>query len=161
MHSDDRDCTRVGVTRKAMNPAAHDAYLRGRFFWNKRTRPGFEKAVGYFKQAIADDPGYAVAYSGLADSYALLGDWEFGGLTSQEAFPKVEAAAEQALKSDDNLGEAHASLGLCLKCFDWNWASAERELTRAIELSPSYATAHQWHGWNLMIGGRADQWMTN
>jgi TolB-like protein/DNA-binding winged helix-turn-helix (wHTH) protein/Flp pilus assembly protein TadD len=145
---------------KPVNPAAHDAYLRGRFFWNKRTRQGLEKAVDYFRQAIADDPGYALAYSGLADSYALLGDWEFGALASQEAFPKAEAAAKQALKLDDNLGEAHASLGLCMKSFDWNWAGAERELTRAIELSPSYATARQWHGWNLMILGRTDQGVT-
>ena len=142
---------------KPVNPAAHDAYLRGRFFWNKRTRRGLETAVEYFKQAIAADPGYALAYSGLADSYALLGDWEFGALTPQEAFPKAEAAAEQALKLDDNLGEAHASRGLCLKSFDWNWDGAERELTRAIELSPSYATARQWHGWNLLILGRTDQ----
>jgi tetratricopeptide (TPR) repeat protein len=144
------------TTAKPVNPAAHDAYLRGGFFWNKRTRQGLEKAVDYFKQAIADDAGYAPAYSGLADSYALLGDWEFGVLASQEAFPKAEAASKEALKLDDNLGEAHASLGLCLS-FDWNWAGAERELMRAIELSPSYASAHQWHGWNLMILGRTDE----
>jgi TolB-like protein/DNA-binding winged helix-turn-helix (wHTH) protein/Flp pilus assembly protein TadD len=142
---------------KPVNPAAYDAYLRGRYFWNKRTNQGLKKAVDYFNQSIAEDPWYARAYSGLADSYALLGDWEFGVLTPQEAFPKAEGAAKNALKLDDNLGEAHASLGLCLKSFDWDWKGAQRELSRAIELSPSYATAHQWSAWNLIILGRTDE----
>jgi TolB-like protein/DNA-binding winged helix-turn-helix (wHTH) protein len=145
------------LDEKPVNPAAYDAYLRGRYFWNKRTNSGLKKAVDYFNQAIAADPWYARAYSGLADSYALLGDWEFGALTPQEAFPKAEAAAKKALLLDDNLGEAHASLGLCLKSFDWDWKGAERELSRAIELSPSYATAHQWYAWNLIILGRNDE----
>ena len=126
---------------KPVNPAAQDTYLRGRFFWNKRTRQGLEKAVDYFKQAIADDPGYALAYSRLADSYALLGDWEFGALPSEEAFPKAEAASKKALMLDENLGEAHASPGLCLKSFDWNWAGAERELTRAPDTCHEYGTS--------------------
>jgi TolB-like protein/DNA-binding winged helix-turn-helix (wHTH) protein/Tfp pilus assembly protein PilF len=139
---------------KLVNPDAYDAYLKGRYFWNKRTEQGFKRAIDYFDQAIAKDPNYAQAYSGLADSYALLGDWEFGGLPPNEAFPKAKAAATKALELDDNLGEAHASLALCLKSFDWDWKSAEAELMRAIKLSPSYATAHQWYAWNLIILGR-------
>jgi TolB-like protein/Tfp pilus assembly protein PilF len=139
---------------KPVNPAAYDAYLRGRYFWNKRTEQGMKKAIEYFDQAIANDPKYAQAYSGLADSYALLGDWEYGALSPEEAFPKAEAAATKALTLDDNLGEAHASRALCLKSFDWDWQGAERELLRAIKLNPSYATAHQWYAWNLIITGR-------
>jgi tetratricopeptide (TPR) repeat protein len=115
------------------------------------------KAIEYFDQAIANDPKYAQAYSGLADSYALLGDWEYGALAPQEAFPKAEAAATKALELNDNLGEAHASLALCLKAFDWDWKGADRELSRAIKLSPSYATAHQWYAWNLIITGRNNE----
>jgi len=145
------------ASAKFVNPNAYDAYLKGRYFWNKRTEQGFKRAIDYFDQAIAKDPDYAQAYSGLADSYALLGDWEFGGLPPNQAFPKAKAAATKALELDDNLGEAHASLALCLKSFDWNWTSAERELLRAIKLSPSYATAHQWYAWNLIILGRNNE----
>ncbi|MGA8025524.1 MAG: winged helix-turn-helix domain-containing protein, partial [Bryobacteraceae bacterium] len=98
---------------RPVNPAAYDAYLRGRYFWNKRTEQGLKKAIDYFDQAIAHDPKYAQAYSGLADSYALLGDWEYGALAPEEAFPKAEAAATKALDLNDNLGEAHASRALC------------------------------------------------
>ncbi len=142
---------------KLVNPDAHDAYLRGRYFWNKRTEPGLKKAIDYFDQAIAKDSRYAPAYSGLADSYALLGDWEYGALAPKEAFPKAAAAAAKALELDDNLAEAHASRALCLKSFDWDWKAAERELLRAISLNPSYATAHQWYAWNLMILGRNNE----
>ncbi len=142
---------------RAVNPAAYDSYLRGRYFWNKRTEQGLKKAIEYFDQAIASDPKYAQAYSGLADTYALLGDWEYGALSPGEAFPKAEAAAIKALELDGNLGEAHASRALCLKSFDWNWKGAERELLRAIKLNPSYATAHQWYAWNLIIMGRNNE----
>jgi TolB-like protein/DNA-binding winged helix-turn-helix (wHTH) protein/Tfp pilus assembly protein PilF len=142
---------------KLVNPDAYDAYLRGRYFWNKRTEQGLKRAIDYFDQAIADDPNYAQAYSGLADSYALLGDWEYGALAPDEAFPKAKGAATKALELDDTLGEAHASLALCLKSFDWDWKAAERELSRAIKLSPSYATAHQWYAWNLIILGQNNE----
>ncbi len=138
-------------------PAAYDDYLRGRFFWNKRTADGLKKAIEYFDQAIAVDPKYAEAYSGLADSYALLGDWEYGALAPQEAFPKAEAAAATALALNDKLGEAHASRALCLQSFHWNWTGAEKELLQAIKLNPNYATAHQWYAWNLIILGRNDE----
>jgi TolB-like protein/Tfp pilus assembly protein PilF len=142
---------------KLVNPDAHDAYLRGRYFWNKRTEQGLRTAITYFEEAITKDPNYAQAYSGLADSYALLGDWEYGALAPNEAFPKAKAAARKALELDDSLGEAHASLALCLKSFDWNWKGAEAELLYAIQINPSYATAHQWYAWNLIILGRDNE----
>lgn len=139
---------------KPVNPAAYDAYLRGRYFWNKRTAQGLKKGVEYFDQALAHDPKYAQAYSGLADSYALLGDWEYGALAPEEAFPKAEAAARKALQLDDNLAEAHASLAFCLDLFYWDWKSAGVEFKRAIDLNPSYPTAHQWYAWHLIVVGR-------
>jgi TolB-like protein/Flp pilus assembly protein TadD len=142
---------------RIVNPDAHDAYLRGRYFWNKRTEQGLKRAIDYFDQAIVIDPNYAQAYSGLADSYALLGDWEYGVLAPNKAFPKAKAAAAKALELDDNLGEAHASLAFCLDLFYWDWKSAEAQFKRAIALSPSYATAHQWYAWHLLVTGRKEE----
>jgi tetratricopeptide (TPR) repeat protein len=142
---------------KPVNPAAYDAYLRGRYFWNKRTKQGLKNAIDYFDRAIANDPNYAQAYSGLADSYALLGDWQYGALAPQEAFPKAKAAATKALEFNDRLGEAHASLAFYLDLFGWDWETAEIEFKRAIQLSPSYATAHQWYAWHLLVVGRHDE----
>jgi TolB-like protein/DNA-binding winged helix-turn-helix (wHTH) protein/Tfp pilus assembly protein PilF len=142
---------------RLVNPSALDAYLRGRYFWNKRTEDGLKKAIDYFNQAITKDPNYPQAYSGLADSYALLADWEYGVLAPKLAFPRAEAAAAKALELDNYLGEAHASRALCLQLFDWDWTSAQRELQRAIELSPSYASAYQWYAWNLIVLGRNDE----
>jgi len=139
---------------KAVNPEAYEAYLKGRYFWNKRTGDGLKKAVDYFNGALEKDPAYAPAYAGLADSYALMGDWEYGVLAPQEAFPKAKAAATRALELDDTLGEAHTSLAFCLDVFDWAWDSAEREFKRAIQLSPDYATAHDWYAWHLITLGR-------
>jgi len=139
---------------KVVNPEAYEAYLKGRYFWNKRTADGLKKAVDYFNQAIEKDPNYGQAYTGLADSYALLGDWEYGVLAPKEAFPRAKAAATKALELDDTLGEAHTSLAFSLDLFDWDWASAEREFRRAIELNPGYATAHHWYAWHLSEMGR-------
>jgi len=139
---------------KAVNPEAYDSYLKGRYFWNKRTADGLKKAIDYFQQAIAKDPNYARAYSGLADSYSLLGDWEYGVLAPKEAFPRAKAAAAKALQLDDTLGEAHTSLAFCLDLFDWDWDTAEKEYKRAIALNPGYATAHQWYAWHLIVLGR-------
>jgi TolB-like protein/DNA-binding winged helix-turn-helix (wHTH) protein len=145
---------------KIVNPAAYDAYLKGRYFWNKRTEQGLKRAVDYFDQARAIDPNYARAYSGLADTYALLGDWEYGVLTPPKAYPQAKAAAIKALKLDNTLGEAHASLAFCLDLFDWDWKSAGIEFKRAIDLSPSYPTAHQWYAWHLFVVGRNDDGMS-
>jgi len=141
---------------KVVNPQAYESYLKGRYFWNKRTADGLKVALAYFKQAIEEDPNYAQAYSGLADTYALLGDWEYGVLAPKEAYPKAKAAAIKALELDDTLSEAHASLA-SLGMFDWDWQSAEKEFRRAIKLNPGYATAHQWFAWNLNLQGRQSE----
>ena len=141
-------------SRKPVNPEAYEAYLKGRYFWNKRTGEGLQKAIDYFNLAIKTDPGDANGYSGLADSYALLGDWEYGVLSPHEAFPKAKAAATKALDLNDKLGEAHTSLAFTLDLYDWDWKSAEREYQRAISLNPGYATAHHWYAWHLIVMGR-------
>ncbi len=139
--------TRIPKTEPAAattNAQAHEAYLKGRYFWNKRDRDGLQKAVTYFEQAIDKDPKYAAAYSGLADCYIILGG--YGILPQPLALQKAKAAAEKAVALDDHLAEAHASLGLLHTFIDWNWNEAKRELERAIELNPNYATAHHWYG---------------
>lgn len=113
-----------------------------------------KKAVDYFNQAIARDPNYAQAYSGLADSYALIGDWEYGVMPPKEAFPRARAAATKALALDNTLADAHTSLAFCLNLFDWDYDGAEAEFKKAIELNPNYATAHQWYAWHLIVTGR-------
>jgi len=140
-----------------VSPEAYDAYLKGRYFWNKRTADGLRKAIDYFNQVIEINPNYAEAYAGLADSYALAGDWEYGLLPPKEAYPKAKAAAAKALKLDDTLGEAHISLAFCLDGFDWDWESAGREFRRGIELNPGYATGHHWYAWHLTALGRNDE----
>ena len=138
----------------AVNPDAYEAYLKGRYFWNKRTGDGLKRAKGYFDQAVATDPNYAQAYSGLADTYALLGDWQYAVMTAKEALPKAKTAAVRALELDNTLGEAHTSLAFILDGFDWDGASADREFRRGIELNPGYATAHHWYAWHLSLLGR-------
>src|SRR5262249_13930949 len=133
---------------------AYEAYLKGRYFWNKRTADGLKKAVDYFNQAIEKDPTYARAYSGLADSYALLGDWMYGVLAPKETLTRAKAAAAKALELDNVLGQALTSLAFCLDLFDWDWESSEREFRRAIALNPGYATAHHWYAWHLSTVGR-------
>ena len=140
--------------KKAVNPEAYVSYLKGRYFWNKRTADGLKAAVAYFNQAIEEDPNYAQAYSGLADTYALLGDWQYAVMTPRDALPKAKAAAVKALELESGLGEAHNSLAFCLDGFDWDFESAEKEFRRAIELNPSYATAHHWYAWHLALVGR-------
>jgi tetratricopeptide (TPR) repeat protein len=142
---------------KAVNPQAYEAYLKGRYYWNKRTADGLTKAIAYFRQAIAADPTDAKAYSGLADSYALAGDWEYGLLPPQEAFSESKSAATKALALDGNLSEAHTSLAFALDLYGWDWDAAEKEFKRAIELNPSYATAHQWYAWHLLERGHNDE----
>ncbi len=142
---------------KVVNPKAYESYLKGRYFWNKRTADGLKVALAFFNQAIDEDPKYAQAYSGLADTYALLGDWEYAVMTPKEALPKAKAAAIKALELDSALGEAHNSLAFCLDVFDWDLDSAGKEFRRAIELNPGYATAHHWYAWHLSLLGRYDE----
>ena len=139
---------------KTVSPDAYEAYLKGRYFWNKRTGDGLKKAINYFSRAIETDPTYAEAYSGLADSYALSGDWEYAVLSPQYAFHQARAAATKALALDDSLGEAHTSLAFAFDLYAWDWAAAEKEYQRAIELNPGYATAHHWYAWHLLMMGR-------
>jgi TolB-like protein/DNA-binding winged helix-turn-helix (wHTH) protein/Flp pilus assembly protein TadD len=142
---------------KVVNPEAYVSYLKGRYFWNKRTADSLKVALAYFNQAIDEDPKYAQAYSGLADTYALLGDWQYAVMTPKEALPKAKAAAIKALELDNTLGEAHNSLAFCLDGFDWDFNSAGEEFRRAIELNPGYATAHHWYAWHLSLLGRYDE----
>jgi TolB-like protein len=145
-------------TRLARRPTesteAYQLYLKGRYFWNQRGK-GLLKAVECFEQALAADPRYALAHTGLADSYSLLA--YYGFLPSREAFPKAAAAATRALELDESLGEAHASLGYIRWQFDYDLAASEREFLRAIELAPNYPPAHYWYSANLQIQGKSDQ----
>ena len=124
------------------NSEAYQLYLRGRFYWNKRTPQDFQKAIPFFQQAIEKDPNYALAYSGLADSYALL--TAYSREPARQVMPKAKEAALKSLALDDKLAEAHASLGQIAAYYDYDFPTAEREYRRAIELNPNYATAHQW-----------------
>ena len=139
--------------RETSNPEAHQLYLRGRYFWNKRTGPDLERAIRYLEQATDLDPGYARAYSGLADIYAVLS--YFSNRPFEETFPKAKALAEKAISIDDNLADPHATLGL-IESTNWDWAHGQEEFQRALALNPNYATAHHWHGWCLINMGRTD-----
>ena len=144
--------------KPAVSPSsyeAYDLYLKGRYFWNKRTAPGFQQAVEYFQQATAKDPNYARAYAGLADSYALMSSYSF--VQQSEFMPKAHAAALRALQIDDSLAEAHTSLALITENYDWDWKTAEKEYRRAIQLDPNYATAHHWYAEYLTWLGRFDE----
>lgn len=140
------------------NIAAYQLYLKGRYAWNKRTAEELRRGAEHFQQAIDLDPGYALAYAGLADSYNMLGDYSV--LPPKEAFPRAEAAAIKALEMDDTLAEAHTSLGFVKMAYDGDWAGADREFRRAIELNPNYATAHQWYASYLVMMRRFEESIT-
>jgi tetratricopeptide (TPR) repeat protein len=137
-----------------VNPAAHDAYLKGRYFLSSYTEEGVDKAIGQFEQAIKLDPTFALPYTGLADAYSYGEDWYF---SANEVMPKAKAAAEKALQLDDTLAEAHASLGYVEWQYEFDWAGAESEYRRAIELNPNYAEAHHQYGNLLSLRGRFDE----
>jgi serine/threonine-protein kinase len=147
---------RVLVKRHTDNPDAYNFYLKGRHHWNSRPI-GTKKAIEYFEQAISIDPEYAMAYTGLADCYSHLGSWENGGMPPREASSRATAAARRALELDDSLGEAHSSMAYVNLHYDWDWPSAERGFHRAIELSPSYPTAHHWRSHLAMAMGRVEE----
>jgi TolB-like protein/DNA-binding winged helix-turn-helix (wHTH) protein/Flp pilus assembly protein TadD len=138
---------------QSVNVQAYDDYLKGRFYWNQRTREGLKQAIDYFKSSIASEPKYAEAYAGLADSYALSGDWEYGILAPAQAFAQAKQAAYQALALNDNLSEAHTSLAFVLDLYGWDWEGAEEQYQLAIALSPGYATAHHWYAFHLLLMG--------
>ncbi len=142
------------ATVRPVNPGAYEAYLKGRYFWNKRTAEGIKKATDYFQQAINQQPDYGIAYSGLADCNSGL-TWH-GFASPTEALPRAKAAALKAIEIDPTSGEAHASLALVLS-HQRNWAAAENEFKRALQLSPRYANAHHWYGDYLSIVGRHEE----
>jgi eukaryotic-like serine/threonine-protein kinase len=141
--------------RDTENPEAYRLYLQGRYYWNQRTDEGVKKGLEYFQQAIEKDPGYALAYAGVADSYAV-GNGEYLGLTPQEARPKSKAAALKALEIDDSLAEAHTTLADTYLYYDWDFPQAQQEFQRAIAANPNYPTAHQWYSEYLYAVGRFD-----
>lgn len=140
--------------RTPVNPDAYNAYLEGRYYWNNRN---LAKGIEFFQKAVERDPAFALGYAGLADSYLLLGSSPYDALPPKEAMPQAKAAALKALELDPELAEAHASLGHALLFYDWDWAGAEREFQRALELNPSYATARQWYAEHLWVLGRTDE----
>jgi len=131
---------------------AYQLYLKGRYYWNKRTRDGYKKATQQFEQAIEKDPSYALAYAGIADCYNVLSS--YGIASPRESIPKGEAAARRALEIDGDLAEAHTSLAYVKYQYEWDWAGGESEFRRALELNPNYSTAHQWYALELAGMGR-------
>jgi serine/threonine-protein kinase len=139
---------------RSVNLEAYEAYLKGRYYWNKRDRASLQKSLDYFNEAIAKDPNYALAYAGLADVYVVISsDW---ATAPREVNKQAKAAAQKALEIDDSLAEAHTSLA-SIYHNEWNWLGAEREFKRAIELNPNYATAHHWYSIYLATVGRFDE----
>jgi tetratricopeptide (TPR) repeat protein len=143
------------VKRYTDDIEAYNLYLRGRYYWNKRTMEGINRSVEYFKQAIEINPTYALAYSGLAESYIEFGEWYI--YPSKEVYPKARTAALKALEIDDELAEAHCALAMIKRDYDWDWSGAEREFKRAIELNPNYPTAHQWYADYFLTMGRTKE----
>ena len=138
------------------NPEAYQFYLRGRYFWNKRTSDGIKQAIEHFQKSIERDPNFALGYVGLADSYTGLTFYNFAA--PHEAMPKAKESATKALALDNTLAEAHASLAHVLMNYDWNWSEAEKEFRRSIELKPDYPTAHQWYAIHYLTAtGRLEE----
>lgn len=141
--------------RSTENTEAYQLYLKGRYYWNRRTEQTLKRSVEYFQQAIDKDPGYAQAWAGLADCYAVYNSYKIE--LPRESGPKAKAAAAKALELDNSLADAHAALGMARMSYDWDWDGAEREFQRAIELDPNYPTAHHWYAICLTAVGRSEQ----
>jgi serine/threonine protein kinase/Tfp pilus assembly protein PilF len=137
------------------SPEAYQDYLKGRYWWNKLNEEGPRKGIEYFHQAIAKDPTYALAYTGLADCNSALAG--LGFVAPKESFPRARYAAQKALELDDTLAEAHTSLAIIKTFYEWDWSGAEREYQRAVALNPNYAAAHQFYGLSLMYTGRLEE----
>jgi TolB-like protein/Flp pilus assembly protein TadD len=136
-----------------VDPQTYELYLKGRYFWGKRTEPSIQKSIDYFQQAIQRQPHYALAYAAMAEAYVIRED-----LSPAETYSKAKAAARTALQMDEGLAQAHNALAMCLFRYDWDWAGAEREFQRAIALNPNYAWAHQWYGGLQNAMGRDQNW---
>lgn len=143
---------RLGSARR-VDPRAHELYLKARYHWNKRTEENVSKAISYFERALDCDPTYAQAHAGLADCYNILA--YYNALPPFEAYPKAKAAAQKALELDQSLAEPHASLGVIMRDFEWDWSGADREFQWAIELNPGYIEAVHWRATLLLMLGRA------
>jgi len=141
----------------ATDPRVYELYLKGRYFWNKRTADAYVKAIDSFQQAIAGEPGYAPAYAGLADAYALLGSSWNPSIPRSQAMPKAKEAALKAIQLDDSLAEAHTSLAFVKMHYEWDWPGSHSEFNRALELNPNYATAHEWFAFWFVSQGKTDQ----
>lgn len=141
--------------RQTENTEAYQLYLQGRFFWNKRNEEAIKTSVRFFESSIRKDPGYALAWAGLADALNLLG--EFPNQSRRELYPKAKAAAHKALELDNRLAEAHISLGCILMLYEWKWKEAENEFIIGIELNPNYPTAHHWYSECLLYMGKTEQ----
>ena len=141
----------------AVSPQAREDYLKGRYFWNRRSEAGYLKAVEYFQAAVREDPQYAQAYAGLADAYALLGSLPGAKLPRDQTMPRAKETALTALNLDDSLADAHTSLAFVEMHYEWKFQEAEREFKRAIDLDPNYSTAHQWYAFDLAALGRLDE----
>jgi TolB-like protein/Flp pilus assembly protein TadD len=141
--------------RSTEDTEAYQAYLRGRYYWNRRSEQALRRAVGYFQQAIDKDPGYALAWAGLADCYAAFPGYHVE--SPRESGPKAKAAAAKALEIDNTLAEAHAAMAVTSMHHDWDWSGAEREFQLAIQLDPNYATSYQWYSECLTATGRTEQ----
>jgi len=143
------------VKRHTDDHEAYDLYLKGRYFWYRRYEKGMQRGLQYFQQAIEKDPGYALAYVGIADTFGSLG--LFGFMPPHQAYPRAKAAAKKALEIDPELAEAYASLGWITMWYDWDWPAAERHFLKAIQKKPDYPPAHLWHGLCLSFTGRFDE----
>ena len=146
------------LTANPVDPVAYQLYLKGRYFWNKRTEESVHKAIEYFTEAAGKDPGYAAAYSGLADCYsALLSSFDVGSMAPADSQPKALAAAQRAIELDGSLPEAHTSLAFIKLNYDWDWRGAEAEFQRALALNPGWANAHHWYAHLLIAAGRIQE----
>jgi serine/threonine-protein kinase len=143
------------ASRRRVNPAAHVAYLRGRFMWNRWDAKSLRESIVCYEEALTADPDYALAWAGLADSYSILGNTN--AMPPAEAYPKARTAAERGLSIDDTVAELHASLAYVRRFYDWDWRGAEREFLRALALNPGYATARRWYAQFLSGLGRHDE----
>ena len=150
-----RDLGDAPPVRYTANLTAYHLYLKGRYWWNRRTQSAIAEGIQYFERAIEEDAGYALAYTGLADSYALQVDYR--GAPVREGMERARSFARRALELDDTLAEAHTSLAWVLFIYDWNWKEAERSFRRAIELNPHYASAHQWYAFLLASQGKCEE----
>ncbi|MBW3627702.1 MAG: tetratricopeptide repeat protein [Gemmatimonadetes bacterium] len=148
------------VRSSTPNVEAYNLYLKGRYHWYRRTTDGLRQAISFFEQAVARDPTYALAYTGIGDVYSLLGSHDYGAVPPAEAFPAARRALARALELDPGSAATHATLGNVHFIFDWDWTAAEREFRRALQLEPACAPAHHWYALGLMATGRGEEAMT-